>query len=90
MHSTLQFYRQFCLTVSIHNLVLKQGFLKTFNSQTHSEKNALALLQIVVQKTLLHEVSQTLNPEDTYYPCKRVKREHPVILPNKDQPLTLI
>ena len=89
MHSTLQFYRQFCLSVSISNLVLKKGVLKTFNIQTHSEKSALSLLQVVVQETLISEGAQTLNPEYTYNPRKQVKCERPVILPNKGQPLTL-
>ena len=44
--------------MKIH-LVLKKGVLKNFNSQTHSEKNTLAFSQVLVQKTLLHEVAQT-------------------------------
>ena len=62
MHSKFQFYRQFCLSISISNLVLKKGFLKTVNSQTHSEKNALAFSKVLVQKTLLREGAQTTEP----------------------------
>ena len=65
MHSTLQLYQQFFLSISIYNFVLTKGF-KKINSQTHSEKNSLAFLQGVVRNTLLCEVAQTLNPEDTY------------------------
>ena len=41
------------------HLVLKEGF-KTINIQTHSEKNALALSHVVVQKMLIHERAQTI------------------------------
>ena len=61
MHSTLQFYRQFCFFIYISNLVLKKGVLKTFNSQTHSVKNDLSFSQLVVQKTLIREGAQTLS-----------------------------
>ena len=52
-------------------------------------KNALAFSQVVGQQTLFHEGAHTLNPEDTYYPRKQVKRGRPVILPKKVQLLTL-
>ena len=59
MHSTLQFYRHFFLSISISKLVLKKEFLKTFNSRTHYEKNALDFSQVVIQKTLLRKGEQT-------------------------------
>ena len=38
--------------------MLKKGVLETFNFQTHYEKNSLAFLQVLVQKTLLREGAQ--------------------------------
>ena len=71
---------------------LKGRFL-TINRKTYLDKNAPSFLQVVVQKTLLRKSSMEEQKKwikkNTYNSHKQDNSEHPVILPNKVQPVTL-